>query len=55
MLLQRASKIYFDSRSAVLAEAGDIVIPLREGLITEAAFAGELGQVVLGNKKKHKE
>lgn len=49
VLLQRASKIYFDSRSAVLAEAGDIIIPLQEGLITEAAFTGELGQVVLGN------
>ena len=49
VLLQRASKIYFDSCSAVLAEAGDIIIPLQEGLITEAAFTGELGQVVLGN------
>jgi ornithine cyclodeaminase len=47
-LLYRASKIYFDSQEAVLAEAGDIIIPLREGIITENDFTGELGEVVAG-------
>lgn len=47
-LLCRASKIYFDSQEAVLAEAGDIIIPLREGVITLSDFTGELGEVVAG-------
>lgn len=46
--LIRADKLYFDSRAAVLAESGDILIPLEQGLITEDDFTGELGQVLLG-------
>ena len=34
-ILPRASKIYFDSKEAVLSESGDILIPLEEGIITE--------------------
>ena len=45
----RASKIYFDSEEAVLSEAGDILIPLEEGLITKEKFAGDIGDVILGN------
>lgn len=48
-ILPRASKIYFDSQSAVLAESGDIIIPLNDGTISESAFTGELGDVLLGN------
>lgn len=48
-ILPRASKIYFDSQSAVLAESGDILKPLADGAITEDAFTGELGNVLLGN------
>lgn len=48
-VLTRASKIYFDSADAVLSEAGDILIPLEEGLITKEAFTGELGEVILGS------
>lgn len=47
--LERASKLYFDSTEAVLSEAGDITIPLKEGRITEQDFTGELGAVVLGD------
>jgi len=47
-LLPRTAKIFFDSREAVLAEAGDILIPLAEGIITEADFSGDLGDVLLG-------
>lgn len=47
-ILPRASKIYFDSREAVLSESGDILIPLEEGIITEEDFAGDLGDVLLG-------
>lgn len=47
-VLPRASKIYFDSREAVLSESGDILIPLEEGIITEEDFTGDLGDVLLG-------
>ena len=32
-ILTRASKIYFDSKEAVLSESGDILIPLEQGTI----------------------
>lgn len=48
VVLDRASKIYFDSKEAVLSEAGDILIPLGEGRITEADFTGDLGDALQG-------
>ena len=48
-ILPRASKIYFDSKEAVLSESGDILIPLEEGIITEDDFTGDLGQVIKGD------
>ena len=45
----KASKIYFDSKEAVLSEAGDITIPLKEGIISESDFTGDIGDVLLGN------
>lgn len=48
-VLPRASKIYFDSKEAVLSEAGDITIPLKEGIISEGDFTGDIGDVLLGN------
>jgi ornithine cyclodeaminase len=45
--LQRA-KIFVDSRSASLEEAGDLIQPLRAGLFDETHICGELGEVVLG-------
>jgi alanine dehydrogenase len=45
--VQRA-RLIVDHRRAAMAEAGDVVIPLRAGEIEEAHIAGELGQVVLG-------
>lgn len=48
VILTRASKIYFDSKDAVLSEAGDILIPLADGTITDADFTGDLGDVILG-------
>lgn len=47
VILKRASKIYFDSEEAVLSEAGDILIPLAEGLITKEDFTGDIGEVLL--------
>lgn len=48
VVLTRASGIYFDSREAVLSEAGDILIPLEQGIIEESDFSGDLGDVLLG-------
>lgn len=48
VILQRVGKIYFDSEEAVLSEAGDILIPLADGLITKEDFTGDLGDVLLG-------
>ncbi|MFI3208278.1 MAG: ornithine cyclodeaminase family protein [Eubacteriales bacterium] len=48
VILTRASKIYFDSKEAVLMESGDIVNPLNEGIITEEDFTGEIGEVTKG-------
>lgn len=45
-----ASKIFFDSKDAVLSESGDILIPLEKGLIGEKDFTGEIGEVILGQK-----
>lgn len=42
------SKLVVDSRSASLAEAGDLVVALKEGLITEGHVHGEIGEVAAG-------
>lgn len=48
VILERASKIYFDSEEAVLSEAGDILIPLEDGTITKDDFTGDIGEVLMG-------
>jgi ornithine cyclodeaminase/alanine dehydrogenase-like protein (mu-crystallin family) len=45
--LQRA-KIFVDSRTASLEEAGDLIQPIRAGLFDESHIYGELGELVLG-------
>ncbi len=47
-LIKRAG-IYVDSREAAFAEAGDLMIPLREGVITRDAVIAELGEVLAGS------
>jgi len=47
ILVARAD-LYVDSRAGGLAEAGDIVLAIREGLIDAAHIRGELGEVVSG-------
>ncbi len=44
------ARVFVDSRSAVLAEAGDLIKPIQKGLITEAHVLAELGEIVLGKK-----
>lgn len=45
----KKSKIFVDSLEACMEEAGDLIIPLREGAITWGAISGEIGQVVAGD------
>lgn len=47
-LFARCSKIYFDSREAVLSESGDITKPLGDGTLRESQFTGDIGDVLLG-------
>lgn len=42
------SRLIVDSRESALAEAGDVVIPLREGAIDPTHLTAELGEVLLG-------
>ena len=44
----RDARVFVDSRAGALAEAGDIVIPIREGAIDASHIAGELGDVFGG-------
>jgi len=44
------AKLVVDSREACLAEAGDLILPLQQGLITERYIHAELGEIVLGRK-----
>lgn len=48
-ILKRADKIFFDSIEAVLEESGDIIIPMRNGIVDKKDFNGELGHVLSGN------
>ncbi|MDO5653586.1 MAG: hypothetical protein Q4G39_05725 [Brachymonas sp.] len=47
-LLQRAQAIYCDTLNGVLAEAGDVVIPMQNGALARERITGELGQLLLG-------
>lgn len=44
------SKIFVDSLSACLEEAGDLIIPLRKGIIKKSAIQAEIGELALGLK-----
>ena len=44
------AKVVIDHREASLAEAGDLLIPLRQGRMTEAHIYAELGEIAAGIK-----
>lgn len=50
-LLNRAGRIFVDNREAVLAEAGDFLIPMGDGRFSPDAISGELGELILGRVK----
>lgn len=51
VIVQRADKVVFDTTEGVLAEAGDVIIPMDKGIVSKQDFTGELGQVILGQAK----
>ena len=46
-LVERA-RVIVDQREAVLAEAGDIVGPIRDGAVDESVMAAEVGEILMG-------
>ncbi len=46
----RRSGVFVDSLEACLEEAGDLIIPLKKGLIQKAHILAELGEVAAGRK-----
>lgn len=42
------SRIFVDSVAACLEEAGDLIIPLKKGLLRQADIQAELGEVIAG-------
>ncbi|MBI5877384.1 MAG: ornithine cyclodeaminase family protein [Chloroflexi bacterium] len=48
--MRRVSRIVVDSRATVAHEAGDLVIPIKNGVIREIDITAELGELVLGQK-----
>jgi len=44
------ARIFVDSKRAALAEAGDLIQPLRAGRISEASIVGEIGEVAAGTR-----
>ncbi len=47
--LVRDARVFVDSRTGALAEAGDIVIPVKDGAIAASHIQAELGEVVKGS------
>jgi ornithine cyclodeaminase len=42
------SRVFVDRRESALSEAGDLMLPIREGAIGEDHIVGELGELLLG-------
>lgn len=47
-LLRRADRVFVDNMDAVMAEAGDLLIPMKERKFSREDIAGELGDLILG-------
>jgi len=46
----RRARVVIDSRAAALAEAGDLIIPLRDGVVTLDHVSDEIGEVLAGQR-----
>mgnify|MGYP000197401538 FL=1 len=49
--IKRCNKIVVDAYSGALAEAGDLLIPMEEGVISESSIFAELGEISGGKKE----
>ena len=47
-ILVKANKIYVDTRDGAINESGDLITPIKDGLITIEKINGELGEVING-------
>ena len=47
-ILVKANKIYVDTRDGAINESGDLISPIKEGLIKKEKINGELGEVING-------
>jgi alanine dehydrogenase len=45
------ARVVVDSKEAVLAEAGDFIVPIKEGRISQDQISAELGELITGAKK----
>ncbi|GHV28915.1 ornithine cyclodeaminase [Synergistales bacterium] len=50
-VIRRADVIFVDNMDAIMAEAGDILIPIKEGVLKKDKIRGELGDLILGRVK----
>lgn len=46
----RRSRVFVDRRESALNEAGDLLIPMREGAITPEHILGEIGELIVARK-----
>jgi len=46
----KRAKVFVDSREAIMAECGDILLAVKEGAITEDHISAEIGEVLAGKK-----
>jgi alanine dehydrogenase len=46
----KRARVVVDSRSAVLSESGDLILPIRAGLFDDGHIHAELGEIILGKK-----
>jgi ornithine cyclodeaminase/alanine dehydrogenase-like protein (mu-crystallin family) len=47
----KRSRVVVDHRPAAMEEAGDLIMPMKDGLINEKHIHAELGEIVAGKKK----
>jgi len=46
----KRAKVVVDSRTAIMAECGDILLAIKEGAITQDHIHGEIGEILAGKK-----
>ena len=48
--VMRRCSVYVDLIASALAESGDVILAMQEGVLSESDIRGEIGQVLLGEK-----